>query len=459
MKSTPQAAPILAEAAATTRWPDVPDDVQSMALDLFADALSVMAGGSVHHTMEALAETINAPRGPSTLIGEGRGASTRDAIVLNAATTTVLQRQDGFAHAKGHPASQLVPVVLALAEREAEAAADDMLSAFLAGYEVATRIGVALAGVPPHLHDIGNWVTIGNAAAAAHLLSRSNADVITAATDGAASLALAFDRYTTVGGATMHHLYPAMAATQALAVAEAAVAGLTSLPGSLERFYGPNFGRDFDAASLSDGIENGRWSPFWILDGYFKMHPSCAHLHGVNDAVDALLAEDGVCEDTIASVDVATFDEAIAIDTATPGNDLAARFSAKATVAAAIRHGRLDDGGLLDLKALEPLMDRVSVRHDRDLDRHAPAGRPGIVTMHLTDGRALTKTVIFPHGTPETLATRDERRAKALELLARRYGHEGALNVYEAVMSLGPEDSLSRLSDALRHWPTGAYAR
>ena len=450
MASPPHAGSVLAQAAAATRWPDLPDNVQSMALDLFADSLSVMAGGSVHPTMKSLMETISAPNGPSTLIGEKRGALTRDALLLNAATTTVLQRQDGYAHAKGHPASQLVPVVLALAEREAGATATDMLSAFLAGYEVAARVGVALAGVPSHLHDIGNWVTIGNAAAAAHVLSRGNARVIAAAIDGAASLALAFDRYTTVGGATMHHLYPAMAATHALGVAEAAVAGLTSLPGSLERFYGPAVGADLDALMLGDGIEDNRWSRFEILNGYFKLHPSCAHLHGVNDAVDALLNEEDISEDNIVGVDVATFGEAMEIDTSTPCNDLAARFSAKATVAAAIRFGRLDDASLLNLDALAPLMGKISVRHDPDLDEHSPAGRPGVVTMHLADGRELTKTVIFPRGTAQTLATGAERRAKAVELLTRLHGQDNALSIYDAVIALGPEDSLSKLTDALR---------
>jgi 2-methylcitrate dehydratase PrpD len=450
MTSASPASSILAKAAASTRWAELPENVQSMALDLFADAIAVIAGGSVHPSMVALVSTVAPPAGPSTVIGDRRGAVTRDAVLLNAATTTVLQRQDGHARAKGHPAAQLVPVVLALAEREQRAGAEDMLSAFVAGYEVAARVGVALGGVPSHLHDIGNWVTVGCAAAAAHLLSRADAGAIAAAIDGAASLALAFDRYTTAEGATMHHLYPAMATTQALAVAEGAVAGLTAVPGTLERFYGPTFGTNHDPAGFSDGIDEGGWSRFEISNGYFKLHPSCAHLHGVNDAVDLLLAEEHISEEDVVSVDVATFGVAMEIDTSTPDNDLSARFSAQATVAAAIRHGRLDDDGLLDLEALAPLMERISVRHDPDLDAHLPEGRPGVVTMRLADGREATRRVVFPRGTAQVLATPDERRDKAIGLLARLYGADGATDVYDAVMALGSGEGLDRLTGALR---------
>ena len=449
MTGPENAAVSLAEAASSTRWPDLPAAVSARALDLLADTLGVIAGGSVHPTMQALRAQLQAPAGPATLIGERRGATTREAVLLNAATTTVLQRQDGYAHAKGHPASQLVPVLLALAEHNHTPAAA-MLAAMVAGYEVSARVGVALGGVPHWLHDNGNWATLGTAAGAAHLLSGGDARVIAVAIDGAASLALSFDRFTTAAGATLHHLYPAAATTHALTIAQGAAAGLTALPGSLERFYGPRLGVGFDAEKLSDGISNGAWSRFEILNGYFKLHPSCAHLHGVNDALAALLAEHGVGEADVASVDVATFGEALEIDSDSPGNDLAARFSARATVAAAIRHGRLDDEGLMDLESLAPLMEKITVRHDPELDRHTPAGRPGAVTLTLRNGRTLRRQVIYPRGTAQVMATAQERRGKALALLARLYGEVTADRIYQAVMALPDDGELAPLTAALR---------
>ncbi len=445
----PSGTAILARAASQTRWSALPADVRAMALDLFADALAIIAAGSVHDDMRRLARQIAPSDGQSTLIGERRGVTLREALLLNAATTTVLQRQDGYAHAKGHPASQLTPLLLALAEARGKSASD-MLSAFVAGYEVAARVGRALGGVPSWLHDNGNWALIGVAAAAAHLLTGGDATRIAAAIDSAASLGLAFDRFTTASGATIHHLYPAMATTDALTAAEGAVAGLTPRPGALEAFYGPRFGTAFNAEHLRSGIGAEGWSSFEILNGYFKLHPSCAHLHGVNDAVDQLMAQDGLTAESFASIDVETFGEAMEIDAHAPHNDLAARFSARATVAAAIVHGRLDDPGLNDLAALAPVMARISVRHDPAMDRHIPAGRPGRVTVKFRDGRAAVREVIFPRGTFEVPASEAERREKAQRLLTRLYGPAHAGHILATCRALGDGGTLAALTAALR---------
>lgn len=449
MTESPNAAPVLARAAAQTRWAALPPSAQAMALDLFADALGIIAAGSVHDDMRALARQVAPSDGPATLIGEQRGVTLREAVLLNAATTTVLQRQDGYAHAKGHPASQLVPLQLALAEARGKSATE-MLTAFVAGYEVAARVGRALGGVPPWLHDNGNWALIGVSAAAAHLLTGGDEARIAAAIDGASSLGLAFDRFTTASGATIHHLYPAMATTDALTAAEGAVAGLVPRPGALEAFYGPRFGTAFKADLLRSDIGPDGWTAFEILNGYFKLHPSCAHLHGVNDAVDQLIAQENLTPDSFAAIDVETFGEAMEIDAHAPHNDLAARFSARATVAAAIVHGRLDDPGLTDLATLAPVMARIAVRHDPTMDRHIPAGRPGRVTVQFRDGRKAVREVIFPRGTFEVPASEAERREKAQRLLARLYGSDGAEKILAACRALGDGGGIAALTQALR---------
>ena len=441
--------PTLARAAANTRWHQLPVETRDMGIDLFLDALAVIAAGSVHHDMRVLRRQLASPAGPATLIGTGAGVTMRDAVLLNAANITVLQLQDGHAHAKGHPASQLVPAVLAVAER-GQTDAGALLSAFAAGYEVGARVGIALGGVLPWLHDTGNWATLGTATAAAHLLSGGDHETIEHTIDGAASLGLFFDRFTTAAGATIHHLYPAMATTHALAVAEGSKAGLTPRSGSLIDFYGPRLGEVFEPELLIQGIEGDQWTRFELLNGYFKMHPSCAHLHGVNDAVADLIDTEQLVEADVAAVDIATFGPAIEIDAHAPCNDLAARFSAGATVAAALRHGRLDERGLQDLAGLAPLMKKIKVRHDPDLDSYGPEGRPGRVSVQLQDGRTVSREVIYPRGTPEVPAAREDRHAKARELLHRRYGAAGAEKVITSVLELGVAGSVSDLTAALR---------
>ena len=439
----------LASAASTTYWNALPPFVREMGIDLFLDSLGVIAAGSLHPDMQRLVGQVRPATGPATLVGTGAAVGPREAVMLNAANITVLQLQDGHAIAKGHPASQLTPVVLAIAERDASSAGE-LLSAFVAGYEVGARIGIALGGVLPWLHDTGNWATLGAATAAAHLLSHGDAEIIEHAIEGAASLGLFFDRFTTVEGATLHHLYPALTTTHALAVGEGAAAGLTPRSGALADFYGPRLGEAFQAELLAAGIDSDQWTSFEILNGYFKLHPSCAHLHGVNDAVADLIAAEDIDAEDVDTVEVATFGPAMEIDSHAPCNDLAARFSAGVTVAAALRYGRLDERGLRNLDGLGPLMKKIKVRHDPALDAFAPEGRPGRVTIAMNDGRTLTQEVIYPRGTPAAPATRLERHAKARELLTRRYGSDGAEQVIAAVLALDDGGDVAALSRALR---------
>lgn len=439
----------LAQALTATSWDRIPSPLQAHAIDLVIDSIAVMSGGSVDPAMVSLRGTITSCNGPSTVIGPGYGAATRDAVLLNAATITVLQRQDGYSDAIGHPASQLVATLLPIAEQRGTGARG-FLEAFVGGYEVAARIGTALGGVPTHLHDIGNWVTLGVSAAAASLLSGGDARSVAAAIEGSASLGLAFDRYTTSAGATMHHLYPGMVAVEALSVGEAAAAGLLAVPGTVERFYSRYSGRHFDPTALVAGVDATGWDRYLIGGGYVKLHPSCAHLHGVNDAVDLLIAEERVREQDVEHVELAVFDDAMRIESRDPHNELAARFSARATVAAALRYGHLDDTGLLNPTELEPLMRRIDVRHDPSLDRHKPAGRPGRVTVTLKDGRVVSREVIHPRGTPQVPATETERLQKARTLLSRPYGEARTEKIIETVRALPSADSLQDLTAVLR---------
>jgi 2-methylcitrate dehydratase PrpD len=446
----PPASEVFARAVAATTWAGAPDDVRAKALELVTDAIAVIAGGASHETMTSLRRATAPGPGPATVIAGREGVDTMSAVLLNGAAITVLQRQDGYAHAKGHPASQLLPPLLAVAETRG-LSGGQLLGAFMGGYEVAARVGVALGGVPEHLHDIGNWVTIGVSAATASLLSDRDEPAIAAAIDGASSLALSFDRFTTAAGATVHHLYPASAALVALTVAQGVAAGLSALPGSLERFYGPHLGKELRADRLTEGIDGaGRWDRYDLLDGYLKLHPSCAHLHGVNDAVAALIVKTGLREDDVDRVDVEIFGDGFRIDALDPQNDLAARFSVRATVAAAIVHGRLDDDGLADLDALRPLMARITVRHDQAMDALVPEGRPGRVTVHCRDGRTLVEEVTYPRGTPRVPATEDDRTGKILGLLGRCYDAQATERILDAVMALPDAVTLADLTAALR---------
>lgn len=403
------------------------------------DTLAVCAAGLSHpsYAPYVQAHLRLDETGPATVFGHAqdhpRGVPVHTAVLLNAGASTVLQLQDGHRMARGHPASHIAPTLLALAE-ETNAPASAVLAAFVAGYEVGARIGIAMDGLNHFLHDTGTWSTIGTAVAAAHLLSAGDGTVIAHAIEASAAVALMPYRDLPVQGASAHHMYIGLGATTGLTAARASVAGLTPLPGTLETFFGPRAGAGFEAGKLTDGIDdNGDWSTYECLNAYFKIHPTCAHLHGANDALAALIKTHDLSAEDVKAVEIATYGAGLAFDNPAPENALAARFSQAACAAIMLHSGALDETTLteetLHSAAVQNVMSRITVTHDPVLDAHYPAGRPARVTVTTASGTQLSEQVIYPLGDHTNPASRDALRAKAERLLAMRYGTDGAAHV------------------------------
>lgn len=415
----PPAAQALAKAAAATHWPALPAPVRAQATDLVLDTLAIIAAASPHPGHKALARTLAQDSGPSTAIGTGVQLAPPSAALLNGAATTVLQWQDGHRLARGHPASHLVPALFALAEPMA-APAGAVMAAFVAGYEVGTRIGMALAGMAGGLHDAGTWALIGAAAGAAHLLSGGNAQVIAQAIEGAATTTLLPWSQTVTQGATMHHLAIGQGAATALQVARAATAGLKGAPHTLEQFFGPRTGAAFSVPALAAGLDaQCHWADFQLLSAYIKWHQACAHASGALDAMAELLARHPAPH--IASLHVESYARGLAYNSDAPANDLAARFSLKALLAAQVLGRPLDDA-LLHSPEQQALMARISVAHDPALDVLYPAGRPARLTLRLASGKTDQAFVLHPRGDSSNPLTPQDRAAKVERALTLGLG-------------------------------------
>lgn len=444
---------VLARAAARIRWRDLPAEVRSHAEDLALDTLAVIAAGAAHPSFRPFRDGRPAESGPCTVIGGAGGAGEMTAALLNAGATTVLQHQDGHRMARGHPASHILPTVLALAQSERRTL-EAVMAALVAGYEVGTRCGMALGGLHPLLHDAGTWACLGAAAGGAHLLSGGEAAVIAEALEGAAAVASMGYRETCAAGATVHHLYIGLGAVTALTAARAAQAGLQSLEGALERYFGPRVGAAFEPRRLLDRIgPDGGFAHFELLRGYIKVHPLCAHLHGAVDAMAELVAEAPIDPGAVESIEVATYAHALDYAAGRPVNDLAARFSLKAAMAVALGAEGMTSaaiGAAPDDPSVIALIDRVTVAHDPALDVHYPRGRPARVTVVLKDGAVRSRTVIDALGDAHRPTDRAQRRAKAKPLLDGALG-PGRFEALAAVLDDVTADSaLGRLGELLK---------
>ncbi|OFE18730.1 hypothetical protein BA895_00575 [Humibacillus sp. DSM 29435] len=454
----------LARAVATTSWTSAPEPVRDQVVDLVADCVAVAALGSGRPELRRLTDLHGrllggGPSGRSA----GNAAGTADieggasvlgstaswpastAMLLNATAAAADQLQDGHRLARGHPASHVVPAVLALAE-QIGADGSEVLSAVLAGYEAGVRVGMAMGGTPTGVHDIGTWGQVAAAAATARLLAPGDTSAASRALELAAGAVLLTDATTVFAGHSASHTFLGSSVQLGAEQGVAAVAGLEPAPGTFERHLAAMAAAAWNPAPLE--AVNGSWPRFEVLHGYVKAYPTCAHLHGVNDAVDDLMTA-GLHGSTVESVVVAAYGGAAVFDTVAD-SELTARFSVPTSVAVALLDGRLDETNLtadrISAVDVRDLAARVTVVHDPALDAGYPAGRPARVRVQLFDGSRREATAGLPRGDDDHRFGRDALGMKATRLLTGRFGAAGntVLAAVHALATGGDARALGR---------------
>ncbi len=441
----------LAQAAAATSWAQAPAEVRARVVELVGDVLAVTAFGSARTELVELAASFAAstPVGAATAVGSARGWPAAAAAFLNGCAVAADQLQDGHRLARGHPASHTVPAALAVAEEHA-LSVGEFLSAVLAGYEVGTRLGQAMGGTPDGVHDIGTWGQVAASVATARLVAPGDADAMRRAIELSAAAVLLTDAGTVFSGWTGSHAFLGFSVQHGMTAGLAAAAGLRPAPGAVERHFLPVAGRA--PSRLDPGFGAGRWTRWEVLAGYVKAYPTCAHLHGVNEAVETLLAE-GVAAERIAAVDVAVFAGAAGFDQVA-GSELAARFSIPTSVAIALRAGRLDESTLTARQVADPavqeLAGRVRVTHDPDLDAGYPHGRPARVSLTLTDGTRRSAAVGRPRWDADRWPAPEELAAKRDRLLTTRFGPAAARPLIAWLSAPDADAGVRELGDLCR---------
>lgn len=438
---------VLADFAARLSWDDLPGEVRGHAADMLLDTLGVMIWGAQDTFLGAFRQKVlRGERGSVTIYGTADRADPATAALFNAATTTVTQIDEGHRRALGHPGIHIIPAALAIAERE-EMSGRELVTAIVAAYEVAVRIGRSMRPLKPGIHAHGHWAVVAAAVAGAKLLG-GDAQMLAETIESAATLTLRPTTRTVNEGATAHHLGVGLGTQNAVQVAYAAAAGMTGSPGTLTGYLGPDSAVEFRPGLLVEGL-TGDAMRFEILDSYFKFLPMCAHALTTIEAVDALRGR-VPSADAVRSVWVRTYGLAAELSNPRPPARLAAKFSIPFGVAARLisddrRLSSLHDRDLGD-PALIDLMARVDVAADPDLDRLYPDARPSIVEVELADGTRLRERRDMPKGDAANPATADELFAKFLELASPALGQRQEDELGRMALAIADVDSVADLA-------------
>lgn len=443
----------LARFAAATRFETLPASTVAAAKRVVLDTLGAIAGGSVEPENRKLARlaTGRASQPSVTLIGHAVKSDAFWGALVNATAGVVLELDEGNRHGGGHPAIHTLPGALAVAE-ERELGGRQLIEAFVAGYEVGSRIGGATT-VRSNVHSHGTWGTISTAVAVARLGGCGEAtirDVINLA----ASMSPANTWTPALAGATIRNLYPGRSAFQGVLAVDLQRCGFRGLADGPSDVYGTVLADGFDPALAVAGLDDaGRGTPYRIEQNYFKLHACCRYNHFALDAVLALRREHRVAADDVESVTVTTIPFGVRMTDPAPATPLAAKFSLPWAVAAALVLGRADVGAFVDSALTSPaireLAARVRVLADDTMSpRHTdrPTAR---VTVRLRDGRTLDHTVSTVHGDAEDAPADAELREKFLKLASPVLGENAAREAMSKVDELERVEDVTELTRSL----------
>ncbi|UHQ98847.1 MmgE/PrpD family protein (plasmid) [Natrinema zhouii] len=419
----------LAQFVTNLEYEAIPAQVRDRSGLVVADTISAIIGGNTLPNVARLADLeSNSNPGDATILGTCQSAASSHAAMVNATGGTALELDEGHKFAAGHPAIHVLPAVLAEAEITG-GANEAFVTAFIAGYEVATRIARACVPLDKSYHMHGLWGTVGTAASLASyrgLDIQTTADAIRMAANHA--LHTRFE--TALEGATVRNTYAGASNLAGLLVLNQAEAGFTGLENGIQRHLS-RVSQDFDAAPITD-----RLGDHWEIErGYFKRHAACRYTHAPIDAMITLDERHDFDLTDVDSIRVETYETAAQLTSSRPRNPLQAKFSIPFAVATVLVHGHSGKqaftAGALNEETFD-LADRVSVVATDELTARVPQQRGAKVTVISEDGDELTEYVQQAAGGMDNPFDETDIRAKYNWLVEPTLGSDGAAALWQA---------------------------
>jgi 2-methylcitrate dehydratase PrpD len=339
------------------------------------------------------------------------GTSTAGGAVLcNSTAASALDLDDGNRAARGHPGAAVIPAALAIAS-EMGAAAEDVIAAIVAGYEVGVRVATARNAVAPPSRQSGRWSGYAAAAAAARLrgttpqrLSQAFAIAGVTAPNQEAN---GSSGYSALTGNDVKEGIP-----------WSSVAGITALHLAEAGLTGPEDILDHTAHFARAQLLDGLGSEPKILATYFKPYSCCRYNHAAIDALIALMTERSLVAGDIIAVDVHTFGWALKLGNKTePQNLVDAQYSIPFCMGLAAVAGAEAllplEAAALDRQDAAAFARKVTLHLDPALDARFPAETLARVVV-VTAGCRFESPVTTPRGEPSHSLSSHELREKFL---------------------------------------------
>jgi len=381
---------VLAAKASALSYDALPAEVRELARQCVLDYYGVALAGADNPLVAILLDEMSEAGGAAQagIIGHKARLPVLAAALVNGAIGHALDYDDVNLAMPGHPSVAILPGLLALAEQRSSSGRD-VIAAFVAGYETACRVGMAMR--PGHygrgFHATGTVGAFGAAAACARLLgldAEATAQALGITGTQASGLKSQF-------GTMCKPFHAGKASQNGLLAARLAARGFSSRPDLLEceqgfaRTHAPDFHPEKALAEPPAG--------FYILANLFKYHAACYMTHAPIECGRDLRDRQGVKPDDIAAVTLSVHRGSSRIcNIPAPTDGLEAKFSLRQTVAMALTGIDTASLGAYSVAtATDPALIRLRERVEMDFRDDLPEAGAEIA-VSLRDGRVLRAT-------------------------------------------------------------------
>jgi 2-methylcitrate dehydratase PrpD len=397
----------IAEHVAGFRTEDLPASTIHAAKRALLDGMGVMlaASGTSPEVAPFIGYAASHGPGVATILGTGLRTSAAMAAFANGAMAHALDFEDAFDAAPCHPNASLLPAVLAIAETGAPVSGRELLAAIAIGCDLVCRIGLSLR----REMEAGGWYpppilgAFGAVAAAARLRKLSSEQVRDAFSLTLCQVTMPgeikYSRDTVIRA--VREAFPAQAAVQASALAQAGVRGFEAPFEGKAGFFRLYVEGEYDPAVLLDGLGER----FWIEQLSFKRWPACRGTHAYIEAAQRLRARHAIEPAAIAAV-VATGGEVqlMLVEPAerkrAPATVIDAKFSIPFTIGAAL----IDDEVTLESFDSDALRDERKralaglVRFEQRPDWGRARAASGGLAIELSNGERFEERIEIAAG-------------------------------------------------------------
>ena len=412
---------------------EIPDATLHSAKLIVADCLGAIVGGMAEPEIRMLAESES--ENLFEILDKAKKVTDESISFLFGTAGTVLEMDEGHQFAKGHPGMHVFPALLAAA-RNKGFSGEEFLRAFIIGYDVGARIGLA-SNLNPKMHPHGTWGGLGAAASLA-VLNKMNAHEAREYLNIVSSLTLATSRKTMLEGATVRNSYTGISNKMAHVGLMLLKAGFTGENDGIKSIFHGVASNKFDDKSAVELLGKR----FEVSRNYFKLHACCRYNHAALDALWKIIEQHSEVKNInqIKKIEVQSYNLAAELSDQNPRNVLACKFSIPFAISTTLVN--LDSGVLSFTeimrtnKNIQNLCQKVTIVEDTNMTKKTPDLRPADVHVLMENGSTFKAQVTTNRGDWQDPYSEEELKQKFISLTTRLWSQKKALNVYSKSIKL-----------------------